>query len=82
MWVTEDTDNGPVTKKIVFSGDIGNINKPIIKDPEYIKDADYVVMESTYGNRFHEDNKDTIEELVKVLFRSLFIQKLNVMFTK
>ena len=71
VWVTEDTDNGPVTKKIVFSGDIGNINKPIIKDPEYIKEADYVVMESTYGNRFHEDNKDNIEELVKIFKRTL-----------
>lgn len=46
-------ENGK-TKKIVFSGDIGNINQPIIKDPEYITSADYVVMESTYGTRVHE----------------------------
>ncbi len=37
----------------MFSGDIGNINKPIIKDPKHVRDADYVVMESTYGNRSH-----------------------------
>jgi metallo-beta-lactamase family protein len=39
---------GIETKKIVFSEDIGNTNQPIIKDPQYIKEADYVVMEATY----------------------------------
>ena len=50
IWLTE----GIHTKKVVFSGDIGNINRPIIKDPEYIKEADYVIMESTYGDRYHD----------------------------
>ena len=50
--VTEDD----ITKKIVFSGDIGNINKPILRDPQFITDADYVITESTYGNRSHGDN--------------------------
>ena len=45
IWITEDG----VEKKIIFSGDIGNLNQPLIRDPQYIKDADYVVMESTYG---------------------------------
>ena len=44
----EDTE-----KKIVFSGDIGNTCQPLIKDPEYLHHADYVVMESTYGDRSH-----------------------------
>ena len=54
MWVTEEN----VTKKIVFSGDIGNHNRPLIKDPQYVDSADYVVMESTYGNRLHDTPPD------------------------
>ena len=42
VWITEDG----VEKKIVFSGDVGNINKPIINDPQTVKEADYVVVES------------------------------------
>ena len=42
-------------KKIVFSGDVGNINQPILKDPNTVSSADYVVVESTYGDREHTD---------------------------
>jgi len=42
-------------KKIVFSGDLGQWNVPIIKDPTFIEDADYLLVESTYGDRSHED---------------------------
>lgn len=66
VWVTE---NG-VTKKIVFSGDIGNINQPIINDPQYIDTADYVVMESTYGNRNHGEKPDYIKSLSEILNRT------------
>ena len=60
------TENG-VTKTIVFSGDIGNLNQPIIKDPSYPTKADYVVMESTYGDRSHNTQPDYVEELTKVI---------------
>ena len=59
IWLTE---NG-VSKKIVFSGDIGNINQPIIHDPRYTTEADYVIMESTYGNRYHTAPPDYVAEL-------------------
>lgn len=56
------TENG-VSKKIVFSGDIGNINQPIIHDPRYTTEADYVIMESTYGDRYHTAPPDYVAEL-------------------
>ena len=54
-------------KKIVFSGDIGNLNQPLIKDPVYLHDADYVVMESTYGDRSHGDRPDYVSMLAEVI---------------
>ena len=54
-------------KKIVFSGDIGKKDNPIIKDPTTASDADYVVMESTYGNRTHRPINESIEELVAAI---------------
>lgn len=60
------TEDG-VTKKIVFSGDIGNSEQPLIRDPQYIDSADYVVMESTYGNRLHDRPTDYITALTEVL---------------
>lgn len=67
MWVTEETDGEKQERKIVFSGDIGPGNRPLIKDPEYIKDADYVVMESTYGDREHAAVPDFAVALAKVM---------------
>jgi metallo-beta-lactamase family protein len=55
--------DGPVEKKIVFSGDIGKKDSPIIRDPETIETADYVVVESTYGNRNHKDMGESVSEL-------------------
>lgn len=64
IWLTE----GEISKKIVFSGDIGNKNQPLIKDPIYTREADYVVMESTYGDRLHEVSKiDYVTDLAKVI---------------
>ncbi|MEM1484557.1 MBL fold metallo-hydrolase [Oscillospiraceae bacterium PP1C4] len=66
VWVTEEG----VTKKIVFSGDIGNLNQPLIKDPTYISEADYVVMESTYGNRLHQAPPDYSISLAQIIQRT------------
>lgn len=67
LFVTEDGTE----KKLVFSGDIGNKDKPIIKDPIYIDDADIVFMESTYGDRMHRDLLPTREQLKNALVDAL-----------
>lgn len=53
--------------KVVFSGDIGHGNRPLIRDPQYITEADYVVMESTYGDRVHKDPPDYSVELARLI---------------
>ncbi|MEI7920238.1 MAG: MBL fold metallo-hydrolase [bacterium] len=58
------TENG-TTKKLVFSGDIGQWDTPIIQDPTLIQEADYLFMESTYGDRLHEDTAGKEELLTK-----------------
>ena len=64
VWLTE---NG-VMKKLVFSGDIGNVAQPLIKDPQKTPDADYVIMESTYGDRLHSvERPDYIAELSQII---------------
>ena len=63
IWIKEND----VEKKIVFSGDIGNLNQPLIRDPQYVKDADYVVMESTYGDRSHGEFPDYVTELARII---------------
>lgn len=55
-------------KKIVFSGDLGNISEPLVKDTEVITDADYALVESAYGGRIHEASearKDLLEDLIE-----------------
>ncbi len=67
VWLTEKN----VTKKLVFSGDIGNKDQPLIKDPQYTDSADIVVMESTYGDRLHAEEKpDYVKDLAEVLNRT------------
>ena len=65
IWLTEEG----VQKKIVFSGDVGNIDQPIIKDPQCTEEADYVVIESTYGNRTHNvgGKPNYVEEFTRIL---------------
>ena len=63
VWLREDG----VEKKLVFSGDVGNINQPIIKDPEKVDSADYVIVESTYGDRVHEAPPDYVLAFSEIL---------------
>ena len=58
-------------RTVVFSGDIGNINQPIIRDPVLLHRADYVVMESTYGDRNHQEVWSYTDELARVIDRTL-----------
>lgn len=64
LWITE----GDKQTKLVFSGDIGSPGRPLLRDPTAIEDADYVVMESTYGNRRHESaeiKSDRLQRLIE-----------------
>lgn len=64
VWAKENE----VSRKFVFSGDIGNINQPLLRDPQTTKEADYVIMESTYGDRIHAAKRpDYVTELAKIL---------------
>ena len=59
------------TSRIVFSGDIGQNDKPIIRDPSLLNEADFIVMESTYGNRNHQQAGDTETQLAAVINETL-----------
>ena len=73
LWIQEEDEE----RKLVFSGDIGNTEQPLIKDPEYLESADYVIMESTYGDRSHGEKPDYVNELVNIL-RKTFARGGNV----
>jgi len=63
IWVSEAGEE----IKIVFSGDLGNTNQPIVNDPTFIEEADYLVLESTYGNRLHETTQAKVEHLAAII---------------
>ncbi len=68
VWLTEAGQ----TRKVVFSGDIGNLDQPIINDPQYLTEADYVITESTYGDRLHEKTTtNNVRFLADVIQRTL-----------
>lgn len=74
VWIEEEKE----TKKIVFSGDVGNVEQPILKNPSLTKEADYIVIESTYGNRVHsEERPDYLGEFTRIL-KETFEQGGNV----
>ena len=62
---------GGETRTIVFSGDIGNVDQPIIRNPQFFTGADYVVMESTYGNRNHTEVWSYTDELAQIIDETL-----------
>jgi len=63
IWLSE---NGR-QRKLVFSGDLGQYDTPILNDPAVIEEADHVIMESTYGNRLHRDRQATIDEIGDII---------------
>lgn len=67
LWV----DEGETTSKIVFSGDLGVEDRPILRNPKKIKKADYVIVESTYGNRLHPANSTSIDELIAITLKTV-----------
>ncbi len=66
MWI----DGGGRKRKLVFSGDLGSKDQAIIRDPEIIKEADILFIESTYGNRKHKTKEDTYKEFKDILLDS------------
>ena len=62
-----DLEEGGERAKLVFSGDVGQPDQPIIRDPEFIEQTDYLVMESTYGDRRHVDDGPPEDELAEIL---------------
>ncbi|WP_027623189.1 MBL fold metallo-hydrolase RNA specificity domain-containing protein [Clostridium lundense] len=73
MIITEDEKE----TKLVFSGDLGNKGIPILNDPTFIDDADYLIMETTYGNKLHENISNNLKELVNII-KSTFKKGGNV----
>jgi len=74
VWASENN----VTKKMVFSGDIGNINQPILKDPSTVAEADYVMIESTYGDRLHAEGSPDYVGLLAGYIQKTFDRGGNV----
>ena len=67
LWLTENGE----TRKIVFSGDVGNTNQPLLNDPKAVEETDYLVIESTYGDRYHEKARtDAVAELAGYIQRA------------
>ena len=67
LWVREAEKE----TKLVFSGDLGMKNRPLLKDPSYIEEADYLIIESTYGNKIHENIGSRATRLVDVLLKTI-----------
>ncbi len=68
VWLNENGE----TRKICFSGDVGNSDQPILKDPQPVEETDFLVIESTYGDRLHSTERvDYVEELAVRIQKTL-----------
>lgn len=74
LWIRE----GIQTRKVIFSGDIGQPGRPLVRDPVPVAEADVLVVESTYGNRLHKNLDDTLAELEHAITDTLVRKKGNV----
>lgn len=63
IWINENNEE----TKVVFTGDLGNYDIPILKDPEIIYSADYLVIESTYGDRLHKERENKVRKLLNII---------------
>ncbi|SHE27497.1 metallo-beta-lactamase family protein [Tissierella praeacuta DSM 18095] len=67
LWVKEGSEE----VKLVFSGDLGMPGRPIINNPDYIDEADYLIIESTYGNTIHESFEESTEKLIDIINKTV-----------
>ncbi|MGE5473298.1 MAG: MBL fold metallo-hydrolase RNA specificity domain-containing protein [Ignavibacteriales bacterium] len=67
IWVSENDEE----TKVVFTGDLGNQRIPMLREPTIIEDADYVIMESTYGDRKHSNHGDKAEEFLDIVTETI-----------
>lgn len=74
VWIKQHSGS----KKIVFSGDLGKPGHPVVRDPAVIREADVLLIESTYGNRLHRNMADTLDELVFAINDTLIHKRGNV----
>ena len=63
LWVEEEGQE----KKLVFSGDLGGPDQPIVRDPSWVEEGDVLWLESTYGNRLHKSREETVGELLEII---------------
>jgi len=70
-WILLEAQEGSIRKRLLFSGDLGNGNKPIVKDPRPAPKADMILMECTYGDRLHKPLGPSVEELRDALLDTL-----------
>jgi metallo-beta-lactamase family protein len=67
LWIQE----GDKGTKVVFSGDLGMKNMPLLRDPVIIEETDYLIMESTYGDRLHESSKESLDRFIEIILKTV-----------